>query len=198
MARGTTDEGAVDPAQGSPRPWLQGPSILVLLILVGSAVALSLGAYGRIHQPTGQTITTLGFPTMLDMKAWLTTAAVVLAVGQLGTALRMYGRIGRGPASRAVALGHRITGVLLVLVTLPVAFQCLWGLGFGDYNTRVLVHSVAGCAFYGALVTKLLALRIPRVPPGAIPFLGATVFVVLVLVWWTSSLWYFTSGAAGY
>lgn len=188
-----------DEASGAAsRAGLPGPAVLVLLILAGAAVALSLGVYGRVHEPTGQTITTFGFPALLDMKAWLTTAAGVLAVAQLATALRMYERFGSGAASRAVVLGHRLTGVLLVLVTLPVAYQCLWSLGFGDYNTRVLLHSVAGCAFYGALVTKLLMLHVPRVPPRAIPVLGATVFTLLVAVWWTSSLWYFTSGTAGY
>lgn len=193
MAEGPTDPTA--PAAGAGR---RGLVIFVGVVLVGCAVSLSLGVYGRIHDPTFRAITTLGFPTLLDMKAWLTTAALVLALGQVGTAMRMYGRLGRGPAPRSVATAHRATGVLLVVVTLPVAYHCLWSLGIDDYNTRVLMHSIVGCGLYGALVAKLLALQIPRMPAWAIPLLGGTLFALLVLVWWTSSLWYFTSGAPGY
>ncbi|HEX6886538.1 MAG TPA: DUF6529 family protein [Candidatus Nanopelagicales bacterium] len=78
-----------------------------------------------------------------------------------------------------------------------LAFQCLWSLGFQTYGTRVLLHSLAGCAFYGVLVTKLLALRTRRLPTWAIPVLGGARFTVLVALWLTSSLWYFTHGSPG-
>ena len=47
----------------------------------------------------------------------------------------MYQRFGSGATPRAVVLGHRITGMLLVLETLPVAYHCLWSFGFGDYRS---------------------------------------------------------------
>lgn len=175
-----------------------GVRVFVALILVGSAVSLSLGVYGSVHTPTGRTVTTLGFPTLLDMKAWLTTGALALGVMQVVTALRMYERFGRGPASRLVVLTHRTSGVVAVALTLPIAFHCLWSLGFGTYTPRVLVHSLLGCAFYGVFVSKMLALRSRRVPGWAVPWLGGALFTALVAVWLTSSLWFFTGGAAGY
>ena len=131
-----------------------GTGLLALFVLVGAAVSVALGVYSRRHVPTGRSISTFGFPTLLSMKAWLATAAAVFAVAQVASALRMYGRIGHGPCPAWVAPAHRISGVVAVVLTLPVAFHCLWSLGFGDYNTRVLVHSVMGCAFYGVFVTQ--------------------------------------------
>lgn len=187
---GTSPTAPVDPHRG------QAP--LVGLILIGCAVSLSLGAYGRVHAPTYSVITTLGFATLLDMKAWLTTGAACLGVVQVLTGARMYGRLGHGPSPRAVATIHRVSGMAAVLLTLPVAFQCLWSLGFQTYSTRVLLHSLAGCAFYGVLVTKLLALRTRRLPTWAIPVLGGALVTVLVTLWLTSSLWYFTHGSPGH
>lgn len=181
---------------GSGRP--AGAALLAGLILIGCAVSIALGVYGKVHDPSGRALNTLGFPTLLDMKAWLTTGALILGGVQVFTGLRMYGRIGHGPSSAAVAVTHRISGIAAVALTLPVAFQCLWSLGFSAYDTRVLLHSLAGCAFYGVFVTKMLCLRTDRIPNRAIPWLGGTLFAVLVVLWLTSSLWYFTNGSPGY
>lgn len=175
-----------------------GTGVVVALILVGSAVSLSLGIYGRVHSPTYSAITTLGFPSLMSMKAWLASGAAALGLVQVLTALRMYGRIGTGPAPRAVARLHRASGVTAVLLTLPVALQCLWSLGFATYSTRVLLHSLAGCAFYGVLVTKMLGLHVRRFPGWAVPWLGGALFTILVVAWLTSALWYFASGSPGY
>ena len=59
-------------------------------------------------------------------------------------------------------------------------------------TSRVLVHSLLGCAFYGAFTTKLLVLRSDRVPGWALPVFGGIVVVLMVGLWFTSSLWYFT------
>lgn len=188
------------PADG--RPAEAGPGggtgRLVAFILIGSAVAVGLGVYGRFHEFPGGVPPTLGFPSVLSMKVTLATAAGVLGVVQIVTALRMYGRIGRGPASRAVALTHRISGVMAVLVSLPVAFFCLWSLGFGTYSPRVLAHSLAGCAFYGVFVTKMLTLRSRRVPSWGLPLLGGLLFTILVAVWLTSAMWFFAGGVSDY
>jgi len=58
-----------------------------------AAVALALGVYGRVHHPTDCGINDLGFLSLLAMKGWLATGAVLLAVFQLPSALRMYGRL---------------------------------------------------------------------------------------------------------
>lgn len=172
------------------------PQTLTPLIVaagVGALVALSLGTYGRVHEATGQAIATFGFPAVLPMKAWLTTGAALLALGQLVSALWMWGRLpfaGSAPAS--VAAAHRWLGTTAFLLTLPVAYHCLWALGFQDTSARVLAHSVLGCLFYGAFVTKMLVLRAENLPGWALPAVGGTLVAGLSLIWMTSSLWFFT------
>jgi hypothetical protein len=187
------------PPDGAPAaPATGGTRLLIIFILVGAAVAVALGVYGRVHEPSSGALFTLGFPSLIWMKVTLATAAMVLAILQILTALRMFGRLGHGPAPRATALTHRISGVLAVLVSLPVAFHCLWSLGFGTYDTRVLVHSLLGCAFYGVFVTKMLTLRSRRMPGWALPLLGGALFTAMVVVWLTSAAWFFANGAPDY
>ena len=76
---------------------------IVLLLLFGAAVALSIGLYARLHTPTERPVTTLGFSGILQMKAWLTTAAVVFVIVQVVTALWMWGHLPR--AADAAYLG---------------------------------------------------------------------------------------------
>ena len=168
-------------------------------IAVGAAVAVVLGGYGRTHQGNGQAIGgfTFGFPSLLQMKVWFAVAAGCLALIQLGTALWIYGRLGRPAPSWAGAL-HRSTGTLAILISLPVAANCLWALGFQTYSTRVLVHSVAGCLFYGAFVTKVLGLHRGSAPGWLVTLAGGLVFALLVTVVLTSSAWYLTAGSPGY
>ena len=87
---------------------------------------------------------------------------------------------------------------MAVLFSVPVAFHCLWSLGFGTYSTRVLLHSLFGCVFYGVFVTKMLTLRTSRIPAWALPWLGGVLFTVMVVVWLTSAMWYFVSGSPDY
>lgn len=171
------------------------PSTTPLLVAaaIGGAVALALGTYGQVHDATGQAIVTFGFPAVLPMKAWLTTGAATLAVAQLVTALWMWGRLpfaGTAPAGAAAA--HRWLGTAAFVLTLPVAYHCLWALGFQSTTTRVVAHSILGCAFYGVFTTKMLVLRRHDLPGWALPAVGGTLFATLSLIWMTSSLWFFT------
>jgi hypothetical protein len=175
-----------------------GTRLLVAFILIGAAVSVALGVYGRVHEPTSSALTTLGFPSLIWMKVTLASATMVLCVVQIVTALRIFGRIGHGPAPRAVALTHRISGVTAVLLSVPVAFHCLWSLGFGTYSDRVLAHSLFGCVFYGVFVTKMLTLRSRRMPAWALPWLGGALFTIMVVVWLTSAMWFFASGMPDY
>jgi hypothetical protein len=166
---------------------------LTVAFLVGAGVAIGLGAYGHFHDPTLTPLFTLGFSGMLQMKAWLTTAVVVLAVVQLLSALWMWGRLpGAGAAPGWITPVHRWTGTAAFVVSLPVAFHCLWALGFGSADARVLIHSLAGCLFYGAFATKMLGLRLRSLPGWALPVLGGLVFTLIVVLWLTSALWLFT------
>ncbi|GCE77803.1 DUF6529 family protein [Cellulomonas biazotea] len=161
---------------------------------LGLAVAAALAAYAEAHPGDGQALLTLWFSGMLQMKAWFTTAALVLVVVQVLSALAMWGRLPgvRGEPPASVALLHRWSGAVAFVLTLPVAFQCVWSLGFEDEPARVLVHSVAGCLFYGAFAAKMLALRLPRLPSAVVPVLGALVATLLVVVWFSSAFWFFT------
>ena len=166
-----------------------------LLLGVGLAVALALGVYAKVHTPAARPIFTLWFSGMLQMKAWLTTAAAVLVLVQLATALWMWGRLPgvvAGAAPAWVPVAHRYSGAVAFAVTVPVAVHCMWALGFGTTNARVIAHSVAGCAFYGAYAAKMLGLRVRGLPGWALPVLGGTVLSVLVVIWLTAALWFFT------
>ena len=158
-------------------------------LLAGAAVAVALGVYGREHTPTGEAIVTFGFGGLASMKVWLSVIVAVLGAVQLTTALWMYGYLGLS-APNGVGVVHRSSGALAVLVSLPVAYHCLWSLGFQSGSFRVLAHSVLGCTFYGAFVTKMLIVRDDSAPARALPIAGGVLFAVLVLLWYTSALWF--------
>jgi hypothetical protein len=160
---------------------------------VGTLVAVALGVYGRFHDPTGIAVNIAGFSTGLAAKAWLATAALVLAIVQLLTGMAMYGRLGSVRATPATATVHRWSGRIAVLLTVPVAVHCLYALGFQGFTTRALLHSLLGCFFYGAFVAKMLLLARPGGPRWALPLLGGLVFTALTGLWLTSSLWFFTT-----
>jgi hypothetical protein len=163
------------------------------LVLVGAAVAVSLGVYSRTHTPAGRPLFDLGFSGMLQMKAWLTTVVFALVFVQLATALWMWGNLPRTTRTPAwVAPFHRWSGTTAFIVSLPVAFHCMWALGFGTGSLRVTAHSVIGCAFYGAYAAKMLALRVRGLPGWSLPVLGGTVLTCVVLLWLTAALWFFT------
>jgi hypothetical protein len=162
--------------------------------LVGAFIAVAAGVYGSVHDPASETTVKWFFTSTLHLKAWFTTVALVLAILQVIGGMWMYGKL---PGARSAPLwvgpAHRISGSLALLVSLPVAYHCLWSLGFDpDGGTgRRLWHSILGCAFYGAFATKVLVVRSHRMPGWALPLVGAVVFVVLVLIWLSSSLWFF-------
>jgi hypothetical protein len=172
--------------------------LLIAAAAAGGAIALALGTYGRVHEPTGGTITTFGFSSLLAMKAWLATAAAGLALAQLVSALAMWGRL-PGVTSVPAWLGpvHRWSGTAAFVVSLPVAYHCLWALGFQDTGARQLAHSLFGTAFYGAFATKLLVLRIAARPGWALPVIGGLLVTLLTGVWLTSSLWFFSTFGSG-
>ena len=168
--------------------WLAGA------VLVGCLVSLVLGLFAKYHDPSHEPITTLGFPSLVQMKVWLAVIAGIFACVQLVTALGMYGKFGSGMSSKGVAITHRASGVIAVIVSLPVAISCLWVLGYQDYSNRVIAHSIFGCLFYGAFVAKMLSLKIKGLPGWAIPVLGGLTFAILVGVLATSAFWWLTNG----
>ena len=77
-----------------------------------------------------------------------------------------------------------------------MAYSCLWALGFQTTSTRVLLHGIFGCAFYGAFVVKVLGVRVRGLPGWLLPVVGGLVFAMLVGLFFTSSVWFFTSSSA--
>jgi hypothetical protein len=151
---------------------------------------LTLGVYGNVHDPSQKLVFTLFFTSTIAMKVWFATVAVGFAIVQVASALWLYGKLGPQPAPEVLGSVHRISGRLAFLFTLPVAYHCLWSLGFQDTDARVLVHSLLGCAVYGAFAAKVLIVRSPGTPAWALPVAGATMFTTLVVVWLTSALWF--------
>jgi hypothetical protein len=173
---------------------------VALAIGAGAAAAVFLGVYGDVHDPTGRDTITLFFGGMIQFKVWCTTLVLGFGIVQVLTALRLYDRI-HVPRREPHWLGdvHRLSGSLALLFSLPVAFHCLWSLGFdgGAGDTRALMHSIAGCALYGAYVTKISFVRMDRLPAGALQIAGGTTFAVLVVIWLTSSLWFLNARPPG-
>jgi hypothetical protein len=157
---------------------------------IGAAIALTLGIYGNEHAPATDLSITLGFANTITMKVWLASVAVLFALVQLFSALWMYGRLPLGDAPPWLGSLHRISGRLAFLFSLPVAYHCLYQLAFQDSTTRVLLHSLLGCAFYGAFAAKVVIVRSHTLPGWALPVAGSLVFTILVAVWLTSGLWF--------
>ncbi len=162
-------------------------------VVIGVGVAVLLGVYGAVHFPTRQAVNIGGFSSGLYAKAWLTTGAFVLALVQIVTALIIFGKIKVANQPPWIAPLHRWSGRIAVLLTVPVAVHCLYALGYGAYEPRVLFHSLFGCIFYGAFVTKMLVLSRKGMPGWALPVVGGVVFTALVGLWFTAALWLFTT-----
>ncbi len=169
----------------------------------GAVVALLVGIFGRVHDPTLADTTTLGFRTVIDMKVVLSVAIGVLAVLQVIGALWMYGKLGV-TAPSWLGTAHRISGAIAVVLILFVSYHCVWTLGlasgtFADgepVSTRTVVHGILGCAVIGALVVKVVAVRSRRAPGWFLPVAGGLLFALLIAAVMTSAVWYI--GARGW
>ncbi len=169
------------------------PGRVATVFVIGAAVAIFLGVYGRVHDPTGETALVLFFQDQITMKAWFATVAALSVVVQITSALRLYGKVGQGDPPGWLGDVHRLSGTLAFVFSLPVAYHCLWSIGFStDIGlNRVFVHSIAGCLFYGAFAAKVIVVRSKRLPGWALPVVGGLVFTGLVVAWLTSAFWFF-------
>ena len=163
-----------------------GPVILAFVI--GTAVSIGLGVYGRLHTPSGHAVNIAGFSTGAAAKAALASVVMALVIVQTVTAMGLFGRI---PLRGAwVGTVHRWSGRLAVLISVPVAVHCLYALGFQTYDGRVIAHSLFGCFFYGAFVFKMLILTRDDSPKWALPLAGGLVLTGLTALWVTGVLWF--------
>src|SRR5215470_12179158 len=172
---------------GSTRPLVPVLAFALVTLTVG------LVASRTVREPYSVPFFHLFFRDTLDMKAWLVTAAVVLGAGQLLTAARIYELLRFPPAGRFYQVVHRWSGRTAVMLTLPVAYHCIFLLGFDTHSPRVLIHSLLGSAFYGAVVAKVLIVRSTRFAGWVLPVAGGLLLSILVGLWATSALWFFTA-----
>lgn len=181
----------------------KGMAIPLTAFAAGAVVALLVGVFGRVHDPTLTGTTTLGFATVIQMKVVLSVVVAVLAVVQVVGALWLYGKLGVAAPSW-LGTAHRVTGTLALLLSVFVAYHCLWALGLevgslpdgAPVSTRTVVHGVIGCLVIGAIVVKLVAVRSRRAPGWFLPVAGGLLFTLLVLAVLTSAVWYI--GAEGW
>jgi len=166
---------------------------LIIIAAAGLVVAAAILIAGRVHHPNyylglfGRTGV-----DVYSLKSLLATVALGLAAVQVTLALWLYQKLpGAGRAPKPIGLTHRMVGSVLVIVTLPVAVHCLLAYGVQLSSLRVAVHSLAGCFFYGAFVAKVIAVQSRKLPGWVLPVLGGLLAVVIVLLWYTSALWYY-------
>jgi len=168
-------------------------------VLVGALVSLTAGLLAR-HEPRSKGYFRLFFSDPVHLKAGFATAAAVLACLQLLTAAWIFRKL-PWPKPSWVNPFHRWTGRIAFLFTLPVAYHCIFKLGFQHPDNRVLAHSLLGCAVYGAFAAKVTILRLHRFPRFVLPAAGGLLFAMLIGVWYTSALWLYqhsTSTAPAY
>ena len=182
---------AAESAPEQPQP-IGGTGVLAAAAM-GAMVAIALGIYGHVHDPQTDLAITLGFADTITMKVWLSSIAVLFALLQVFTALWMYGKLPISSHPSWLGDAHRISGRLAFLISLPVAYHCLYQLAFQDTTTRVLAHSLLGCLFYGAFPVKVVVVRSGSLPGIALPLAGGALFTILVATWVTSGLWFITT-----
>ena len=154
----------------SAPPGKRSPVWLIAPLLAFAFVSLVAGLLAKDNtdaQPTGYF--DLFFSDTIHMKAWFATVAVALGLVQLFTAAWIYRKL---PWDKPAWVNpvHRWSGRLAFLATLPVAYHCIFKLGFESGTDRVLWHSLPG---------------------PTLPIAGGLVFPLLVGVWYTSAVWFF-------
>src|SRR5438094_3746019 len=145
-------------------------------------------------------IITSVFSSTIAGKAWFATAAIVLALVQVLSAARIFGKLqGVIPLGRPwINRIHRWSGRLAFVCTLPVAFHCIFILGFRSTDARVLAHSIMGSFVYGVFAVKVFFVHDRAHPRWVVPLVGGTMASVLAGLWATSALWYFTNVRVGF
>ena len=169
---------------------------LTLAGLAAAIVGVGLYVFGTQHTPDYATsLFGQSGPDTLSLKSWLATGVLAFAVLQLGLALWMYGRLPWvGIAPPQVGPLHRAVGAAAILLTIPIAYHCAFAYGVQTkIDSRIAVHSVAGCFLYGAFAAKIALVRSPgwRLPSWALPVAGGTLVATVAVLWYTSALWYF-------
>ena len=167
---------------------------------IGAAIAVLVGVFGRVHDPTLDGTTTLGFHTVIQMKVIVSTAVAVLVLFQGFTALVIYGKL---PITAPPWLGraHRASGTTALVLAAFVAYHCLWALGleYGHLHSgekvgaRTVVHGVLGCMIVGTAAVKVVAVKSRRAPGWFLPVAGGLLFTLFIAAILTSTVWYYAN-----
>ena len=183
-------EVAATPAPRTTRSyrWVAAP------LLAFAVFSLTAGLLAS-HEPRSKGYFRLFFSDPIHLKAGFATATALLACFQLFSAAWIFRKLPwRKPPWMNRA--HRWSGRLAFVFTLPVAYHCIFKLGFRDPDDRVLAHSLFGCAVYGAYASKITIVRLHRFPRPVLPLAGGLLFAVLIGVWYTSALWLYREDAS--
>ena len=172
-------------------------AVLPLGLFALVAAAVGLIAMRTEREPYDAPFPHLFFTDTLHLKAWLTTTALVLALTQLVTASRLYGLLHFPPQGRFYDFVHRWFGRAAIVLTLPVAYHCVFLLGFGAYSSRALLHSVLGSFVYGCLAAKIFIVRSHGFQAWVLPLAGGLLFSILLGLWLTSAFWFFRTFGVG-
>src|SRR5437764_13166092 len=139
---------ATSPPTGT-RPWRW----VLVPATAGALVSLTAGLLAH-HAPRSKGYFRLFFSDPIHLKAGFATAAAVLGCFQLFSAAWIFRKLPwRKPAW--INSAHRWSGRLAFACTLPVAYHCIFKLGFRTLDSRVLAHSPPGCGVYGAHASKV-------------------------------------------
>ena len=163
---------------------------VALPVALGAVVSLLAGLLAD-HSPRSKGYFRLFFSDPIHMKAGFASAAAALACFQLFTAAWIFRKL-PWPKPAWVNPVHRWSGRLAFVCTLPVAYHCIFKLGFQHPDTRVFAHALLGCAVYGAFAAKVTIVRLHRFPRPVLPLAGALLFATLIGVWYTSAIWLYT------
>ena len=138
---------------------------LLAIAALGAAVAIALGVYGRVHDPSQQLVFTLFFSSTISMKVWIgqprrwcsPCVQVLSALWVYGKLRRRGAAVGRRPRT-ASRDGSRSSSRCRSPTTASGRSASR------TRTTRVLVHSLLGCAFYGAFAAKVTIVRSKGLP----------------------------------
>jgi hypothetical protein len=173
-------------ATAAPR---RSSRVPLIALLCGAVVAVLLGVNDRRH-PGGTHLVKFGFDSVIEFKTVVAFAIGVLLLVQVLLALWMYGKLGRSSAPGWVGPVHRTVGVVTLVLSLPVAYDCLVAFGIQTYEPRVTAHALLGCAVYGAFVVKIFAVRSRSAPDWFLPVAGGLFFALFMAAVLTSAVWY--------
>jgi hypothetical protein len=175
-------------------------TIPLVAFTAGAAVAVLIGVFGRVHDPTTDGTTTLGFHTVIQMKVIVSTLGALCVLFQGFSALVIYGKL---PIKAPSWLGkaHRASGTTALVLATFVAYHCLWALGleYGHLSdgekvgARTVIHGVLGCMVFGTAVVKIVAVRSRRAPGWFLPVVGGLLFTLFIAALLTSTVWYYVN-----